>query len=204
MDPNTIQVALLIVQILTLVAIVLYVWKTWAMADATRKAAVASEKTLSEMKLTREEESRPYVMIYFQSGLDGTTVDLVIENIGKLPAKNVTFDFDKPLQQGDWNVHNRISESPKFKDRIGLLPPNLEQREFFAGFINLQGLPSTYRVKINYTNPVNEKRYSEDHILEWKSLEGKLGAGNEWHKEAALLTEEVSKIRSLMEAIARK
>ena len=204
MDPDTFQVTLLIVQILTLVAIVIYVWKTWTMADATRKAAIASEKALSEMRLTREEENRPFVMIYFQTGLDGTTVDLLIRNIGKLPAKNVTFEFDRRLEQGDWNWSSPISESPKFKNGIAVLPPNLEMREFFAGFVNLQGLCSSYRVKVRYAHPFGDRLYEEEQILEWKSLDGKLGAGNEWHRLVAQFGEELSKIRTQLEKLTEK
>ena len=204
MDPNFIQGVLLIVQILTLVALVVYVWKTWAMADATRKAAIASEKALSEMRLTREEENRPFVVIYFQTGLDGTTVDLVIRNIGKLPAKNVTFDFDRRLEQGDWNASAPISESPKFKIGIAVLPPNLEQREFFAGFVNLQGLCPSYRVKVRYLHPFGDRQYEEEQTLEWKSQEGKLGAGNEWHRVLTQLGEDLSKIRAQLEILTKK
>jgi hypothetical protein len=98
------------------------------MANATRLAAIASEKTLAEMRLTREEENRPVVRIYFQTGPDGTTIDLVIRNFGKLPAENVTFEFDRKLEQGDWNAREPISQSPKFSTGIGLLPPDLELR----------------------------------------------------------------------------
>jgi len=204
MDPNFMQTALLIVQILTLVAIGIYVWKTWTMADATRKAAIASEKSLSELRLTREEESRPIVVIYFQTGIDGTTVDLVIRNIGKLPAKNVRFSFDRPLEQGEWNRNSPVIESPKFRDGIAHLPPNLEQREFFAGFVNLQGLSPSYKVKVRYAHPMADRQYEEEHILEWKSLEGKLGAGNEWYGAARQLLDEISKIRSQLEILAKK
>ena len=202
MDSNTVQSGLLIVQIVTLIAIIVYVWKTWAMADATRKAVEASEKTLNEMKLTREEENRPYVIIYFQTGLDGSDVELIIKNIGKLQAKDVRFEFDRVLEQGDWNKRNPISKTPKFTEGIQLLPPNLELKEFFADFVNLQGLTSTYKVKVNYKNPLNDKLYVEDQVLEWKSLEGKLGAGNAWYRLAQLLGKELSEIRSLLEKLS--
>lgn len=204
MGPDYIQTILLIVQILTLIAIGIYVWKTWTMADATRKAAIASERSLSEMRLTREEESRPFVMVYFQTGIDGTTVDLVIRNIGKLPAKNVSFSFDRPLEQGAWNRSSQVIESPKFKDGIAHLPPNLEQREFFAGFVNLQGLSPSYKVKVRYAHPLVDRQYEEEYILEWKSLEGKLGAGNEWYSVARQLLGEISKIQSQLEILAKK
>ena len=204
MESNAVQVGLLVVQSVTLVAIIIYVWKTWAMADATRKAAEASERTLNEMKLAREEENRPYVIIYFQTGLDGTTVELVIKNIGKTKAEGVKFDFDKVLEQGDWNKTHQISKSPKFVEGIQILPPNLELKEFFAGFINLIGLTSSYKVKVSYRNPLNDRLYVEDQVLEWKSLEGKLGAGNHWYRLAQQFEGQLSEIKSMLETLVRK
>ena len=200
MTTETIQNFLLIVQTLSLLALIVYVWKTWEMAKATRKAAEASEKAISEMKQTREEESRPYVTIYFQTGLDGSTLDLVIKNIGKLPAKDVKFDFDKKLEQGGWNAREPISQSPKFTEGINFLPPHVEMKEFFSGFVNVQDLESLYKVRIRYLNPINDKKYEEEQILEWKSLSKKLGAGDPWFQ---FLKEEVAKIQSHLEKLSK-
>ncbi len=205
MDSTTVQISLLIVQCLTLIAIIIYVWKTWAMADATRKSVEASEKALNEMKVAREEENRPYVIIYFQTGLDGSNVELVIKNIGKLQAKDTRFEFDSELDQGDWNKRDPISKTPKFTTGIPLLPPNLELKEFFSNFVNLQSLTlSSYKVKVSYKNPLNNKLYVEDQVLEWKSLEGKLGAGNKWYEIAEQFKKELSEIKSMLDAIVRK
>jgi hypothetical protein len=190
------QLILFAVQVLTLIAIVVYVWKTWEMAAATRLAAEASQKALEEMRLTREEESRPFVIVFFELGLDGTTVRLVITNVGKLPAKNVKFSFNPELRQGSWS-REPVSQSPKIKEGIGFLPPDVKFSEFFDAFVNLQGenLPTTYRLTLRYEHPVTSRIYEDEQVLEWKSLSHKLGAGNEWHR----LAEEIKK---LLEKIA--
>lgn len=59
-----VQIALLIVQILTLFCLIIYVIKTWEIASATREAARISEKTLKEMKEAREQENAPYILVY--------------------------------------------------------------------------------------------------------------------------------------------
>jgi hypothetical protein len=191
MDPNNVQIALLVVQILTLVAIIIYVWKTWAMADATRLAAQASEKALEEMRAAREEESRPFVLVFFRTGLDGTTLYFVIKNVGRLAAKNVRFTFEPALEQGSWN-RIPIRESPRIKDGIPFLPPGEEYREFFDAFVNLEGqkVRPSFQVRITFQNPVTLRTYEEEQTLEWKSMTKKLGGGDQWYR----LAEEIKKL----------
>jgi hypothetical protein len=183
------------VQVLTLGAIIIYVWKTWSMANATRLAAEASQKALEEMKITREEESRPFVLLYFRPGLDGTTVYFVISNVGRLPAKNVTFTFDAELKQGSWN-RTPLMQSPRIKDGIAFLPPGMEYTEFFDAFVNLEGekLNPSCRVTIRFEHPITSKVYQEEQVLEWKSLTKKLGGGNEWYRFAVEAKELLQKI----------
>lgn len=59
------QSALLCIQIPTLIALILYVIKTWQMASATRKSAEISARTLDEMRAARDSETAPYVVAYF-------------------------------------------------------------------------------------------------------------------------------------------
>ena len=52
-------------QILTLVALVIYVWKTWEMASATRRAAEASAAAVREAIDARLEALAPRILVYF-------------------------------------------------------------------------------------------------------------------------------------------
>jgi predicted phosphatase len=52
-------------KILTLISLIIYVWKTWEIASATRKAAEATEATVAEMRAAREQETTPNVIVYF-------------------------------------------------------------------------------------------------------------------------------------------
>jgi hypothetical protein len=107
------------------------------------------------------------------------------------------------LEQGEWNIRTPISQSAKFIDGIKILPPDLELSEFFSGFVNLDGLTSSYQVKISYRNPLNGKQYVENQILEWKSLQGKLGAGNEWYELSERFGKEISEIIPLLKAVVK-
>lgn len=53
--------ALLVIQAATLVALVVYVWKTWEMATATRDAASASARAIEEARQARAEALAPRV-----------------------------------------------------------------------------------------------------------------------------------------------
>jgi hypothetical protein len=97
-----IQIALLIIQIPTLIALIVYVIKTWEMATATRKAAEAAQSTLLEMREARDQETAPYVIAYFDVPNDTRSLDLVIKNIGKSMATNVTVSFDPQLKLELW------------------------------------------------------------------------------------------------------
>ena len=69
------------VQVATLIAVIVYVYKTWElatatkglatttqdMASATRHAAGIAEKTLGEMQEMRDQETAPYVIAYFDA-----------------------------------------------------------------------------------------------------------------------------------------
>jgi len=59
------NVVLAIIQTLSLVALVFYVWKTWQIAAATKEGAEIYEQILKEMRDAREAEVAPYVVVYF-------------------------------------------------------------------------------------------------------------------------------------------
>ena len=107
------------VQIFTLIALVIYVKKTWDMADST-------EKSVNEMKEARDQESAPYVLVYFD--FCDHEMYLVVENAGKGLAKDVSFDFEPSLVN---SRGTKISELSLLKDGIGSIPPKYQIRHFF-------------------------------------------------------------------------
>jgi hypothetical protein len=89
MAKDSIDIILAIVQIATLIALIIYVIKTWQMASATNKYAKTSENTLQEMKDSRDQEIAPYVIAYFDVPYGQKFIFLIIKNIGLSVAKNV-------------------------------------------------------------------------------------------------------------------
>lgn len=62
---DTIDYLLFAIQVITLIGLYIYVYKTWYIAVANEKSAQISERVLSEMQATREQEIEPYVVAYF-------------------------------------------------------------------------------------------------------------------------------------------
>lgn len=132
MAKDLIDIILVGVQIATLVALIIYVKKTWDMAVSTEKSAKVSEKTLEEMKETRDQEAAPYVVAYFD--FKDHEIDLVVENVGKGLARDIKIEFEPKLQNSDGEGINDLS---LIKDGIGSIPPNYKIKTFFRYVIQL-------------------------------------------------------------------
>ena len=133
-------------QVATLIALVVYVWKTWEMAAATRRAAEASTSTVEEMKLARREASAPRLAIYFASPSTSIS-EIVIENFGDTTATNVRFEFTPPLASSDKDDRGvQFFETPK------TLPPHSRLRHAFDLWPEYfeANLPKRYDVKVRF------------------------------------------------------
>jgi hypothetical protein len=164
-DPSKIQFWLLVVQALTLVAIVIYVWKTWSMANATRQAAEASKAGIEEMRRAREEESRPYVLATIQ--LKGRLLKLLLKNFGRRPASNVHVVFDPSLDTvGDGFLSKEDGEKLL---RPTLMPSGFEIEQVLGGslgFLKDKSRPRRLDVTISYSNASANQQYTERYVID--------------------------------------
>src|SRR5687768_16207104 len=112
-----VQWTLFLVQLGTLLALIVYVWKTWQMATATAASAKAASDTVAEMRSARLDISAPRIVVYFSSP-DSHLANIVIENAGSSTAADVQLTFDPPLQS------SFERSSPKFFDSPKVLPPH--------------------------------------------------------------------------------
>lgn len=164
---------LIIVQMVTLVGLLLYVYKTWQIAtatktstDLTRKSTELSQESielshqvLQEMRAARGQEIAPHVLTYIDMPYGNWVLFFVVKNIGGTVAKDIKFNFDPPLQNGFGN-RVRNFEVSFLKDGIKSLAPGQELRLVFDSITNyfdgsavkmLDGsLPTSYAVSITY------------------------------------------------------
>ena len=150
-------------------------------------AAVLTWRQVKEAQRVREDQSRPFVLIDFL--LFEVAIEIRIANIGSTLARDVRFEFDRPLEStqdgNDWKVGalNIVTSG------IPSLAPGREIPLFFDLFPARikAGLPLTYSVQVSYSDAYRKRRYSEQMVLD---LEAFLGTGavtrnglHEVHKE---------------------
>lgn len=160
------EIVLLIIQILTLIALIVYVVKTWEMASATKESAKSAEYTLLELRETRDQESAPYVIVYFDVPLSKNLVYLIIKNIGKSIAKDIRLSFEPFLQTGDVGNLENLS---LFEKGIASLAPAQEIRVLLdttIAFFGEPGLPLFYSVEITYHGGLKDVPRTTKHTLD--------------------------------------
>jgi hypothetical protein len=162
-----VETALLVIQTLTLIALIAYVWKTWEMADATRKAAEAAASSVEEMRRGRREASDPRVAVYFASPSSSLS-EIVIENFGETTATNVTFDFVPPLQSSENHAFGvQFFATPK------TLPPRSRLQHAFDTWPEYfdAKLPKKYEVRVRYQRLGEDVVREELHVLDAAAFE---------------------------------
>jgi hypothetical protein len=112
----------------------------------------------------REEQARPFVIVDFEPGF---LVYLMVENLGRTMARDVTIRFDKPLESTLSRPHE-IDESPLFREPIPTLPPGRKIRVLFDQYgARLDAkLPLTYDVTLRYKGPTGKKEWEHPYRLD--------------------------------------
>lgn len=178
------DIVLAIVQILTLIALIIYVIKTWEIASASKKSTKVSERILNEMKESRDQEVAPYVVAYFDIPYGGTSIYLVVKNIGKSVAENIKLEFQPPLETSiittnDWN----INDTPLIKDGIGSMPPGYELRTFFDSSVSYlkkeSKFPLIYNVNVSYSGGLRSGTRNIEQIMDLSAFSGLLPTHDE-------------------------
>jgi hypothetical protein len=181
-EKSTLDIILIVVQILTFVinaaalwGLFLYVRKTTDIATATVRAAEVSQRAteishsiLTEMKAARLQEIAPHVIVYFDMPYGMSwTIFFVVKNIGRSVAKDIKMSFEPPLKTG---FGNKISDFDisLIKDGISSLAPGQEIRTPYDSISNYFGsdtakmlngvLPTKYTVEVSYRGAFHPDR----------------------------------------------
>lgn len=174
MNRDLIDWIVVVVQVLTLIFLIIYVVKTWEMADATKQSTQISTAVLEEMRQTRTDESAPYVVVYFDIPYGSWIVYLIIKNIGKTVAENVKIEFQPDLESG--HSDDKISQTPLMKNGIGSMAPGYELRTLIDSTVGYFGkeppLPRSYQVTVTYSGGSPSVRRSLTQMLDLSIYEG--------------------------------
>ncbi|NLC13821.1 MAG: hypothetical protein GX768_07250 [Chloroflexi bacterium] len=175
------ETILLIVQIASLAAVIVYVVKTAEMAKETKKSAAATEKSIEEMVEDRNLEFAPYVVVYFDAQTDSPIFDLVIKNTGKTVANHINIVFEPPLQTSLKNYDlDRLS---LIHQPIPAIPPGFELRTSIDRLetrLKSDSLPKLYKVTVTYTGGLSDAVRKIDYLLDLNMFHGIL----ETHKSS--------------------
>jgi len=169
MDSNLVNIVLAVVQTLSLIALVVYVVKTWEMASATRKSTEVAEHSLQELRDSRDQETAPYVVVDFDVSSRRGLIELVVKNIGKSIARHVKVTFTPQLQASDESGTNQIREVGFIRNGMPALPPDHEVRTIVDGtvaYFGATGIPMSYDVTVSYFGGLSTAERTEHYTLD--------------------------------------
>lgn len=170
-DKDLRDFGLFIIQVLTLIFLIIYVWKTWEMASSTKDSAIASEKMIAEMKEARDQESAPYVVPYIK--IEQHMMYFGIKNIGKTVANDIKINVDPELKCTI--LGNKAEDISLIKKGISSLPPGHELKTMFAvsyDYLNRPDLPMSYSVKLTYTGGIQKRPREYEQVLDLSVYNG--------------------------------
>jgi len=173
MKASTLDVIMFVIQLLSLIALVIYVVKTAEMAEGTRQSARAMDRSVDKMVEDRDHQIAPYVVVYFDHQTDSPIFDLVIKNTGRTAARDVEIVFDPPLQS---SLKNYDINNLAFLHRvIPTLPPDYEIRasvDVIENALEFENLPKQYRVSVSYTGGIKATRREAGYLLDLNIFQG--------------------------------
>lgn len=198
MTPETANTVLVYIQSVTLIALVIYVFKTWQMASATKDAAESAAKTVYEMKTAREAEYRPYVVAYFDI-LRNNIILLTLKNLGRSQAINVTVEFEPEIEATDKDkIRGILSRSFK-----GIsLQPQQELTTYIdqvSRYLGNKDFPRAYKALVKYDGSSSAQPYNDMFLLDIGVYEGLLVVDA---KDMAALVDELRSINPKVSSMA--
>jgi hypothetical protein len=132
-------------------------------------AAVFANRQVREARRSREEESRPFVVVDFEAKKGMFYV--VVTNTGRTIARDVRFKFEPALagtldREGDnpWS----LASLKMFSDGIPSLPPGKRIATLFDSSFQRtrEEWPDAYEVEIEYADASRKRRFSERILLD--------------------------------------
>jgi hypothetical protein len=173
MQKNWIDITAILIQSASLIALVIYVVKTWEIASATRDATITSRRILEEMREARDQETRPYINIYFEL-VRNSILELVIKNEGRIQANEMNFAFAPDINCTDKEKLRKILGDNY--NNISLHPGG-EVRTYFDEvnrYVNSKSFPKVYKVSLSYINSITGIKYTDSIILDLSFYDGLL------------------------------
>jgi hypothetical protein len=128
-----------------------------------------------ETRSAHREETRPYVIVTVDpSPASPQLFDLVVRNIGKRPAKDVTIKLDPPPIRANEVEGLEMQNIKMLNESVKMIAPDQELRAHYDNAIERRSkddLPTMHTVSLVYLDNSGEK-YEETSVLDLDALKG--------------------------------
>lgn len=134
----------------------------------------AAREQLTDARRAQAEQERPYVVVSIDSSeASAQLMDLVVENIGRTPARNVRIHLDPSPVRAEETRGLTLAEARIFNEALPLLPPGRTIRTFFDSAIDRKAkdLPAQHVARVTYENSEGEC-WDEESVLDLDTLRG--------------------------------
>ncbi len=152
-------------QIAAAVATVILAGAVFFQIREARKQAAATRETVDEMRESRRAQEQPQVIVDADYS-HHTLIYIVVRNLGRGAAKDITFHFSETLVS---SIGSPVNEQPYFKRGIDFLAPGTEIRTLWdtgPGLMPLlreKGLEQGIAITSKYKSLAGEQ-----HETEWR------------------------------------
>lgn len=147
-----------------------------AVVYAKRQWESAREQ-LAAARLADAEASRPYVIVTLEpSAASEVILNLVIRNIGKRPATDVTVRLDPPPVRARESEQYRLAATRMLNEAMATIAPGQELKTLFDSLMERKDradLPDRHDVEIQYSD-TSGNRYNERSVLDVAATKGAL------------------------------
>lgn len=136
------------------------------LAILTLKYVNITKRTLNEMEITREESSRPYVIVDYEVD-EKRFVHLYIENLGTTAAKKITIEMDSDVVL----KNGKKAKDLIFDREIKYLVPNQRISTVLFPTWEIPEINGEYaerKVLIKYYNSDSKKKYTDEYFISLK------------------------------------
>ena len=172
---------------------------TFVYCVTTALILFANFRAIREMRLAREAQYRPLVVVDLESNSERGTYHFVLRNAGASVARNVTIAIDRPLANP---VNPQLMDEGSLRwIRRGLpvLAPGKEHRMLLGAWGNFsKDAARQHQVTVSYRNDTGQRAYSDAFALDFDALPGRPSDAKTVHSVA----DEIEKLnRSVSELI---
>lgn len=188
-------------------AVILATWQPWDWSSSAWSAltfvvlvgaAALTWRQVREAQRAREEQSRPFVLLDFEI-VFAVFIELHVRNVGQTIARDIRFEFDKPLESAARTESWNPADLSMFREGIKYLAPGKTIKVLLDQFVQReeQGLPRTYTVTVTYTDSRRKNDYREDIALDLNTYVGTNGINqnglHEIHKQLESIADNVKR-----------